>query len=89
MLERKIRTDHAWQLIAPGAAGLGGLAIGAFGGIPGLIGGAIAAFGGLAPFLATRRNHKRDAHLFSFAPDAAHTDAAVAQDLNLRPLGYE
>ncbi|MEV6891409.1 hypothetical protein [Kribbella sp. NPDC051137] len=73
MLERTIRTDRTWQLVAPSGAGLAGIAIGFFGGIPGVAAGAIGAFSGLAPFLATRRSHKRDAaYLFVCARRGSH-----------------
>ncbi|WP_346535611.1 SEC-C domain-containing protein [Micromonospora sp. DPT] len=67
-LERTIRTERRWNVIAPVLGGVASIALGVAGGPAGIAAGALGAATSLAPYFATRANRRRNAaYLFYLA----------------------
>ncbi|MBQ1076389.1 SEC-C domain-containing protein [Micromonospora sp. C31] len=67
-LQRTVRTERRWKVIAPALTGLGAIALGAAGGLPAIASGVLGAAGGLVPYFADRANRRRNAaYLFYLA----------------------
>ncbi|MFG3643584.1 SEC-C domain-containing protein [Micromonospora sp. NPDC047762] len=67
-LERTIRTERRWNVIAPVLGGIATIALGAAGGPAGIAAGALGTATSLAPYFATRTNRRRNAaYLFYLA----------------------
>lgn len=60
-LDRAVRTERRWQVLAPTVIGAGTLALGAAGGLPGIAAAALGTVASLVPYLATRANRRQDA----------------------------
>ncbi|MEU8243368.1 SEC-C domain-containing protein [Actinoplanes missouriensis] len=67
-LQRTVRTERRWKVVAPAITGLGAVALGAAGGVPAIASGALGAAGGLLPYFADRAERRRNAaYLFYLA----------------------
>ncbi|KUL42003.1 hypothetical protein ADL15_02705 [Actinoplanes awajinensis subsp. mycoplanecinus] len=67
-LQRTVRTERRWKVIAPTIAGLGTIALGAAGTVPAIAGGILSAAAGLLPYFADIAGRRRNAaYLFYLA----------------------